>query len=48
MGAQIEAWDLKILKNQGQGSKGIKLSGRLKAIPQGLELSPLWISQTLA
>ena len=48
MGAQIEAWDLKILKNQGKGSKGIKLGGGLKAIPQGLELSPPWISQALA
>ena len=38
----------RFFKNQSQGSMRIKLGGGLKAIPQELELSPLWISQTLA
>ena len=52
---KIPSWELKLklgtsrfLKNQDKGSKWIKLGGGLKAIPQGLELSPLWISQALA
>ena len=48
-GFMEESLDIsRFFKNLDKGSMMIKLGGGLKAIPQGLELLPLWISQALA